>query len=250
VRSVGRDQSRSRRRITHSYKHTVRATFCTLDADSPSAAGSADKPHPLNGMVRAGKTVTSPASVSTLPPQKKSIGSAAAESRCVVGAFGQRPRVADPGRSALEARPGPAAVRFERNDCRLCESGERTVLLGNHLLDDVERVADRVAVTVDGELLVVRRWMIFATASPPGVLGDLKTRRSCIPGLSFTVARSLALAHHGRRSRLEKPPPPSNGSTPFRSSTAELISRTAGYWHICPLASVIRSIYRSRIAGC
>lgn len=35
-----------------------------------------------------------------------------------------------------------------------CESGDRTVLLSSHLLDDVERVADRVAVMVDGRLLV------------------------------------------------------------------------------------------------
>lgn len=35
-----------------------------------------------------------------------------------------------------------------------CESGERTVLLSSHLLDDVERVADRVAVMVDGRILV------------------------------------------------------------------------------------------------
>lgn len=35
-----------------------------------------------------------------------------------------------------------------------CESGDRTVLLSSHLLDDVERVADRVAVMVDGRMLV------------------------------------------------------------------------------------------------
>lgn len=35
-----------------------------------------------------------------------------------------------------------------------CESGERTVLLSSHLLDDVERIADRIAIMVAGKLLV------------------------------------------------------------------------------------------------
>ncbi len=35
-----------------------------------------------------------------------------------------------------------------------CADGERTVLLSSHLLDDIERVADRVAIMVDGRLLV------------------------------------------------------------------------------------------------
>ena len=35
-----------------------------------------------------------------------------------------------------------------------CDGGERTVLLSSHLLDDVEHVADRIALMVDGRLLV------------------------------------------------------------------------------------------------
>ncbi len=35
-----------------------------------------------------------------------------------------------------------------------CDGGRRTVLLSSHLLDDIERVADRVAIMVHGRLLV------------------------------------------------------------------------------------------------
>ncbi len=35
-----------------------------------------------------------------------------------------------------------------------CAAGQRTVLLSTHLLDDVERVADRVAILVNGSLIV------------------------------------------------------------------------------------------------
>jgi len=35
-----------------------------------------------------------------------------------------------------------------------CASGDRTVLLSSHLLDDIERVADRIAIMIAGRLLV------------------------------------------------------------------------------------------------
>lgn len=67
-----------------------------------------------------------------------------------------------------------------------CDGGRRTVLLSSHMLDDVERVADRVAVMVHGRLLVdttvddfrsrVSAWSIdlplatLATAAIPGLV--------------------------------------------------------------------------------
>lgn len=65
------------------------------------------------------------------------------------------------------------------------ESGDRTVLLSSHLLDDVERVAERVALMVDGRMLVdcaldtfrsrVSAWVIDADEDP--------TLDHTIPGL-------------------------------------------------------------------
>lgn len=67
-----------------------------------------------------------------------------------------------------------------------CDGGRRTVLLSSHMLDDVERVADRIAVMVHGRLLVdttvddfrsrVSAWSIdlpltsLATAAIPGLV--------------------------------------------------------------------------------
>lgn len=68
---------------------------------------------------------------------------------------------------------------------------QHTVVLSSHLLDDVERVADRILVMVDGQLLVncsldelrgrVSGWTItFATepAAPPAIPGLIYARRT------------------------------------------------------------------------
>ncbi len=57
-----------------------------------------------------------------------------------------------------------------------CSAGDRTVLLSTHLLDDVERIADRVALMVDGHMLVdcsldefrrrVQAWIVDVPTDP------------------------------------------------------------------------------------
>ncbi len=66
-----------------------------------------------------------------------------------------------------------------------CESGERTVLLSSHLLDDVERVADRVAVMVDGRMLVDTKLDDFRNRVAAWVLDVLRNPASThsVPGL-------------------------------------------------------------------
>lgn len=61
-----------------------------------------------------------------------------------------------------------------------CESGTRSVLLSSHLLDEVERIADRVAIMIDGTLQVdtpldnfcerVTAWIIDAHPLPQAIL--------------------------------------------------------------------------------
>lgn len=78
------------------------------------------------------------------------------------------------------------------------ESGERTVLLSSHLLDDIERVTDRVLVMVDGRILVnssvpsfLERVSIWTCDS-----GDELRQLPCIPGLihAYKTGRKLTLA--------------------------------------------------------
>lgn len=56
-----------------------------------------------------------------------------------------------------------------------CGGGQRTVLLSSHLLDDIERVADRIAIMVDGRLLAdttlddfLARVGVWSVQVPPG----------------------------------------------------------------------------------
>ena len=78
------------------------------------------------------------------------------------------------------------------------ESGEHTVLLSSHLLDDIERVTDRVLVMVDGRILVnssvpafLERVSIWTCES-----SDEPRQLPCIPGLihAYRNGRKLTLA--------------------------------------------------------
>lgn len=78
------------------------------------------------------------------------------------------------------------------------ESGEHTVLLSSHLLDDIERVTDRVLVMVDGRILVnssvpafLERVSIWTCDS-----SDEPRQLPCIPGLihAYRNGRKLTLA--------------------------------------------------------
>lgn len=77
------------------------------------------------------------------------------------------------------------------------EGGERTVLLSSHLLDDIERVTDRVLVMVDGRILVnssvsafLERVSIWTCDS-----SDEPRHIPCVPGLihAYRTGRRLAL---------------------------------------------------------
>ncbi len=77
-----------------------------------------------------------------------------------------------------------------------CQAGERTVLLSSHLLDDVERVADRVALMVDGRMLVDSTLDEFRNRVAAWVVdsGDDPTINQSIPGLVH--CRSLGNRWH------------------------------------------------------
>lgn len=78
------------------------------------------------------------------------------------------------------------------------ENGPRTVLLSSHLLDDIERVTDRLLIMVDGRILVnssnsdflerVSIWTCDASDEPRQV--------PCIPGLihAYRTGRRLTMA--------------------------------------------------------
>ncbi len=93
-----------------------------------------------------------------------------------------------------------------------CESGERTVLLSSHLLDDVERVADRVAVMVDGRLLVdttlddfrgrLTAW-VLEMAEDPTLVHDVPGLVHCRP-LGSRWHLTIANPDHESASAIER----------------------------------------------
>ncbi|XZE43398.1 ABC transporter ATP-binding protein [Pirellulaceae bacterium SH467] len=78
------------------------------------------------------------------------------------------------------------------------EDGSRTVLLSSHLLDDIERVTDRVLVMVDGRILVNSSVSAFLERVSLWTCDTSEERRQlpCVPGLvhSYQTGRRLTMA--------------------------------------------------------
>jgi ABC-2 type transport system ATP-binding protein len=78
------------------------------------------------------------------------------------------------------------------------EEGRRTVLLSSHLLDDIERVTDRVLVMVDGRILVNSTVSAFLERVSIWICdsSDEPRQLPCVPGLihAYRAGRRLTMA--------------------------------------------------------